>query len=122
MQEVGGPLPMPVEPAVVIDEVDPSPDAPEGAYLRLTNLTGTSVDLSGWRVAGAGIEMRLEPGAVLPTGGSLYLVADVVGFKARAAPPHGGMGLFVLGNWQGALSPDGELPEISDPTGFQVFP
>jgi hypothetical protein len=32
------------------------------------------------------------------------------------------MGLFVLGNWQGALSPDGELPEISDPTGFQVFP
>ncbi|MCK6570463.1 CotH kinase family protein [Myxococcota bacterium] len=122
MQEVGGPLPMPVEPAVLIDEADPSPDAPERAYLRLSNLTGSPVDVSNWRVSGAGVSMHLEPGAVIPTGGALYLVADVPAFKEREAPPHGGMGLFVLGNWTGVLSPDGELPTITDPTGFQVFP
>ena len=122
MAEAGGPLPPPVPPLVVIDEADPCPDRPDEAYVRLTNLTGTSVDVSEWHVAGAGIELVLEPGAVLPTNGHLYVVANVPAFKARAVEPHGGQGLFLLGNWAGALDPDGDLPTLVDAGGTQVFP
>jgi hypothetical protein len=109
-------------PLVIIDEADPSPDRPGEAYLRLTNLTGTSVDVSDWHLGGAGIDLRLEPGAVIPDGGHLYVVANVPAFKARRAEPHGGQGLFLLGNWTGTLDPAGELPTLVDAHGVPVFP
>ena len=122
MGETGGPLPVPVEPFVIIDEADPSPGAPQEAYVRLANLSGGSVDVSAWRVAGAGVDLRLEPGAVLTTNGFLYVVADVQGFLARDRPPHGGQSLFVLGNWRGELDAGGDLPALLDADGAQRFP
>jgi hypothetical protein len=122
MAEVGGQLPMPMAPLVIIDEADPSPNRPAEAYLRLTNLTGTSVDVSDWHLGGAGIDLRLEPGAVIPDGRHLYVVANVPAFKARRAEPHGGQGLFLLGNWTGTLDPAGELPTLVDAHGVPVFP
>jgi len=58
--------------------------------------------VSDWRIAGD-IRMRLEPGTVIPPGGTIHLVADRVAFRGRAAPPTGGQGLYVQGNWTGVL-------------------
>ena len=104
-----GPLPEAQgEVLVAVEALDASPDDPDAAYVVLHNQTGTSVDLSGWRLIGGGIEHRFTPGTVLPTDGRLYVAADARAFRDRDVPPAGGQGLFVQGNWTGALVPDGQ--------------
>jgi hypothetical protein len=47
---------------------------------------------------------------VIPAQGSVFVVADVQGFKSRPASPRGGEGLFVLPLEQGAALPSAPTP------------
>jgi hypothetical protein len=77
----------------------------------LRNTNSYSVDVSNWRLIG-GIEFTMRPGTVIPAGKSLYLAANVNAFRARAASPHAGQGLFVQGAFGGLLSSQGNTPLI----------
>ncbi|MEZ4472280.1 MAG: CotH kinase family protein [bacterium] len=102
------PLPPAQGPVLVaIEEVAADLAAPREAYVLLHNITGTAVDLSGWRLAGGGVEHVFRAGTVLPTDGRLYVVASPRAFRARANGPSGGQGLFVQGPWTGVLFPGG---------------
>src|SRR5262249_51877273 len=46
---------------------------------------------------------------------ALYVSPDVTAFRARASGPRGGLGLFVVGNYQGQLSARGETVRLLDP-------
>jgi hypothetical protein len=76
-------------------------------FICVTNQNKVAVDVSGWTIAGSGIEHRFRPGTVIPSGKALYVVADVNGFRARKDGPRGGQSLLVQGNWKGTLSQDG---------------
>ncbi len=80
-------------------------------YVELRNTNSYSVDVSNWRLIG-GIEFTMRPGTVIPAGKSLYLAANVNAFRARAASPHAGQGLFVQGAFGGFLSTQGNTPLI----------
>jgi hypothetical protein len=85
-------------------------------FICITNQNEVAIDLSGWSVAGAGIEHHCRPGTVIPAGAALYLVSDVSQFRRRKDAPGGGQSLFVQGNWRGTLSRDGSVG-ITDPKG-----
>lgn len=103
-----GPLPpaQAPDPDVVVEAAEPSGVE---SYVVLHNREAVAVDLSGWRVSGRGVAHTLRAGTVIPAGGRLYVVADVPAFRARAEGPRGGQGLFVQGNWRGALALPGEV-------------
>ena len=118
-----GPLPAAQGDLTVrIAEIEPAA-APTEAYVVLENTGDAAVDISAFSLTGGGIDRRIEPGTVIPAHGRLYVVADARGFRARQAGPHGGQGLFVQGNWTGALDPAlaGEL-ELLDEVGGHVAP
>jgi hypothetical protein len=87
---------------IIFGDYDLSPDQPSEAWLTLVNENDFAVDLSGWQITGD-ISMTLQPGTVIPAGGTLYLSPDVVVFRARAFAPTGGQGLLVHGNYAGDL-------------------
>ena len=106
-----GPLPAAQDPDAIdlaIDAVVAAPD-PAESYVVVHNRSGAAVDLSGWILRGRGVRHVLRAGTVLPADGRVYVVADAPSFRARAGGPSGGQGLFVQGNWVGALLPDGEM-------------
>ena len=70
--------------------------------MTLVNNNAASVDISGWKLKGD-IEWTFDPGTVIPAGGTIYVTPDARAFRARAAEPHGGMQLFVQGNYDGRL-------------------
>ncbi len=89
-------------PVVLFGEADPSPENPDESWVSLLNPNAFAVDISGWQVQGE-ISFVFKPGTVLPAGGVAYLCRNLVAFRARALPPTGGQGLFVLGNFSGVL-------------------
>lgn len=103
-----GPMPAAqrAEPDVVVDAAVAAGDA---SYVVVHNREGAAVDLSGWLLEGRGVEHVFADGTVIPTGGRLYLVADVPTFRGRAEGPRGGQGLLLQGNWTGTLEAAGEL-------------
>ena len=80
-------------------------------YIQLVNPNTYAVDISGWKLTG-GIEHTFLPGTVIVAGGSLYVSPDSAAFRARAAYPTGGRGLFVQGNYKGHLSSWGETVDL----------
>ncbi len=111
----GYPIP-PAQPAntvILIGSWDYNPASgnQNEQYVELRNTNSYSVDVSNWRLIG-GIEFTMRPGTVIPAGKSLYLAANVNAFRARAASPHGGQGLFVQGAYGGLLSSQGNTPLI----------
>ena len=125
ISEVGGPLPPAVprdQMQVSIDAADPAPQNPLEAYVRLTNAGPLSVDVSGWRLSGAGIDRTLEAGTVILAGGALFVCANIPAFLNRAAEPHGGMALTIQGNFTGTLDPGGALPMLFDAAGEPASP
>jgi hypothetical protein len=75
----------------------------DSEYLTLVNRNPYAVDLSDWSLEGA-VHYTVQPGVVLPAGGALYVAADVVAFRRRAASPTGGEGRFVQGAYEGRVS------------------
>ena len=88
-------------------------------YLRLENPNNTSVDISNWEIRG-GIDHRFLAGTVIPANGSIYVVKDVVAFKARTTGPRGGQSLVIQGNYSGQLASTGETLELVSPDGTVI--
>jgi hypothetical protein len=97
-------------PHVAISEVDHSPVSgnEEEEYVKLTNPHDFAVDISAWELDG-GIEMEIPAGTVIPALGSVYLVRHAPSFRARQSGPTGGSGLFVVGDYNGHISPTEEI-------------
>jgi hypothetical protein len=113
--------PQPTNATVLIGAIEFNPASGNQAheYIQLVNTNPYPVDLSGWRLAGA-IDYTFRPAVVLPANGALYVSPDVAAFRARPTAPHGGMGLYVQGNYQGQLSARGELVQLVDDKGRLV--
>ena len=86
-------------------------------FVCITNQNNLAVDVTGWRLAGAGIEHRFRPGTVIPAGNAIYTVADVNRFRHRSAGPSGGQSLLAQGNWKGALQRGPGNLQLSDAKG-----
>ncbi len=102
---------------VRVERVERHAEAAE-QFVCITNAHRVAIDLSGWRLAGAGIEHRIRPGTVIPSGKGLYIVSDAKGFRGRKSGPRGGQSLLVQGNWKGTLG-EGEL-RLTDGNGRVV--
>jgi hypothetical protein len=82
---------------------DPSPTAPIQAYLTLTNAHDVAVDISRWRLDGA-VQFTFASGTVLPPASLLYVAAERNAFRRRVEGPRSSQGLFVVGNFRGAIT------------------
>ena len=100
-------------------EFDPTSGDQDEEFIELVNPNSFSVDVSGWQLSG-GIDFTIQPGTVIPAGNSLYVSPNVSTFRARAAGPAGGQGLFVQGGYEGHLSRDGESIMLSGSDGMPV--
>ena len=80
--------------------------------VRLRNPSATeAVDLSAWRLQGAGTA-TLPPGTVIPAGGELVVPTDVLASAGDRLP-----GTFVAGALEGGLDDAGGLLELVDAAG-----
>jgi hypothetical protein len=98
----GDPIPGPQPPDATLEFVGSDLDlpAPEQSVC-LTNRNPFALDVSGWRLAGAGISHRFRPGTVVPQSKAIYVAADVAVFRKKlgeSSPP-----TFVQGDWTGEL-------------------
>jgi hypothetical protein len=102
-------------PTILFDDVDYDADPLSGLqteeYVRLNNPNDVAVDISGWRLDG-GIGHRFKGGTVLPAGGSLYVVKDVLAFQSRSTGPSSGQQLLIQGNYSGQLTFSGETVNL----------
>ncbi len=105
------PAPSP-DPDIVINEIMYNPvDGIEAEYLELHNLAPTeSTDLSGWRLNG--VDFVFPSGTVLLPDDYLVLVKNDVVFRAAY-----GSGIYVAGQYDGALDNGGENLTLSDADG-----
>ncbi len=83
-------------------EFNPASGNQEQEYIQLVNNNADAVDISGWHLSGD-IDYTFDPGTVIPSGWSLYAVANAPQFRSRTEGPTGGMRLFVQGNYEGRL-------------------
>jgi hypothetical protein len=97
-------------------ESSPASGNQDEEYIQLLNPNPIAVDISDWKLSG-GVEHAFAPGTVLPPNGKLYLSPNVAAFRARAASPKGGEGLFIQGGYEGHLSSRGETLTLLDATG-----
>ena len=102
-------------------EIDANPISgdQDEEFIQLVNTNSTSVDLSGWRLAG-GVRYTLKPGVVIPSGGALYLSPNVTSFRARQTGPSGMQALFVQGNYERRLSDLGDQLELLSSDGTRI--
>jgi len=103
----------PTNPAINFGsfEYNPSSGNQDEEYIQLINPNSYAVDISGWKLSG-GVEHTFLPGTVIVASGSLYVCPDAAAFRARAANPTGGRGLFVQGNYKRHLSNWGETVNL----------
>ncbi|MHC4323344.1 MAG: CotH kinase family protein, partial [Planctomycetota bacterium] len=99
----------PANPAINFGsfEYNPASGNQDEEYIQLINPNSYAVDISGWKLT-EGVKHTFLPGTVIVAGGSLYVSPNVSTFRARAAYPTGGRGLFVQGNYKRHLSNWGE--------------
>jgi len=118
----GIPLTQPSNTVVTVTQIEFNPSsANQGEeFLCLTNGNPYAVDLSGWKLAG-GVEFTFKGGTVMPSNSVLYVSPNTRAFRNRATAPRGGMGLFVVGPYQGQLSARGEPITITDNSGRLVY-
>ncbi|HYV32370.1 MAG TPA: lamin tail domain-containing protein, partial [Candidatus Binatia bacterium] len=121
-QNAGIPLAQPTNANVAVAALDYNPSSHNQAeeYVCLTNPNPYAVDLSGW-ILGGGVDFTFQPGTVMPSNSVLYVSPDLNAFRARAIPPHSGMGLFVVGPYKKQLSARGEPLTITDDKGRLVY-
>jgi len=94
-------------------EFNPASYNQDEEYIELINYADTAIDISGWHLTG-GVTFDLQPGTVIPAGGSLYVSPNVNAFRARTVSPKGGESRFVQGNYKGHLSSWGEIINLVD--------
>jgi hypothetical protein len=84
-------------------------ESPE-AWIELFNKGASSVDLTGWELAG-GVSYRFTPGLMLAPGAYLVVAEDAVAM--RLTHP----GITIVGNIGGALSHSSDTIVLKDPAG-----
>jgi hypothetical protein len=100
-------------------EVNPASGDQGQEYIQLTNPNAFHADVSGWTLSDA-VDYTLDPGTVIPAGGSIYVAANVADFRARTAGPRGNQGLLVIGGYDGQLSARGETIVLKNRAGDVV--
>jgi CotH kinase protein/Lamin Tail Domain/Fibronectin type III domain len=94
----------PASPAIVINEIQHSPAAGDGAeFVELHNPTGQAIDLSSWTIGGA-IDLEIQPGTVILPQQTLTFVSDDPAFREA----HGST-VFVGDRYDGNLGATGTL-------------
>ncbi|HRK48360.1 MAG TPA: CotH kinase family protein, partial [Nocardioides sp.] len=94
----------PAAPNIVIDEIQHSPAAGDGAeFLEVYNPHAQAIDLSGWTLSGAAT-LTVQPGTVIPAGGTMTFVANDPTFRATY-----GSTVFVGDRFTGPLPATGTL-------------
>jgi hypothetical protein len=89
----------PASPNIVINEIQHSPTAGNAAeFLELYNPNSMAIDISGWSISD-GITLAVQPGTVIPAGGTMTFVANDLTFKATY-----GSTVFVGGRYTGDLA------------------
>ena len=111
----------PADAVVSIETVEYNPASgnQDEEYICITNANDFAVDISNWSITG-GVSQIMLPGTVILPGESLYLTPRPLAFRARIIAPHGGMGLFVQGEYKGRLNAWGETLALIDTTGRLV--
>jgi len=103
-------------------ETNPLSGNEDEQYIQLLNPNVFAVDISGWTLTVGAADPTLlftfRGGTVIPAGGTLYLAANRPAFRARRASPKGGEALFVVGDYAGRLSTEGEALELTDRFGM----
>jgi PKD repeat protein/spore coat protein CotH len=92
----------------VISEIQYNPAGTGGEFLELSNPSSTAVDISGWTIDA--VNLTIQPGTVIPAGGSIVFVSDDKDF--RAAYPTGNR--LVGGQYTGKLDNSGEAVVLQD--------
>ena len=122
-QRMGGDLPtaQPANANILIGAIDYNPAShnQEEEYIQLKNTNNFAVDMSGWKLSG-GITHAFQGGVVLAATSTVYVAANKLAFRSRAASPHGGQALYVEGPYDGRLSARGETVVLTDTTGRVV--
>ncbi|MFO1497261.1 MAG: CotH kinase family protein [Verrucomicrobiota bacterium] len=115
---LGDSIPGPQSRNVQMELNSPDPQVERSQqFISIRNPNPFAVDASGWRLHGAGVDYRLRAGTVIPSGRSLYIVANVPQFRTRP-PASAGVGpYFVQGNWRGSLRRDSEPIRLVTQTG-----
>lgn len=91
------------------------PPQTEGTeFIELTNVSDSPIGLNGIQFTN-GIDFTFSPLTLVP-GGFVLAVKDVNAFRQTYGP-----GLPVAGQYNGALSNDGERIEIADITGYPLI-
>ncbi len=116
------PAAQPVAAAINIGEIDFNPATSgatsdqSGEFFTLTNSNGFAVDCSDWVISG-GIAMTLPPGAVIPTGGTLHVGREAIGFRSRSVSPKAAEKRYLVSGYGGQLSARGETIHLHDNLG-----
>ena len=98
------PASQPASPNIVINEIQHSPTGGNGAeFLELSNPNSTAIDISGWTISD-GISLTVQPGTVIPAGGTMTFVSNDLTFKSSY-----GSTVFVGGRFTGDLAPSETL-------------
>ncbi|MEM7093458.1 MAG: lamin tail domain-containing protein [Actinomycetota bacterium] len=107
------PDPQPVDPNLEL-VVDPAPGDQRAERIEIRNNETVAIDISGWQISGS-TTATLAPGAVLPAGGSAYLVFDdtLNGYRA-VTNDH-----YVLGEYDAALNDTNGNVRLSDIGGVE---
>ena len=93
--------------------------SPGDQFICITNQNEFAVDITHWKISGAGVEFQFRPGTVVPSNGSLYVLADTRAFRAQRRSENGTAHQLTQGNWTGSLQSGGTL-HLTDSKGRVV--
>lgn len=97
-------------------EANPVSGNQDEEFFTIVNTNKIWIDISHWKIRGA-VDLEFQGGTVIPTNGTLHVVANTRAFRARAVSPKGAEQRFVQGNFRGHLSARGESLELVDTAG-----
>ena len=96
---------------VAINEIMHSPAAANAEYIELINASSaTSWDISGWRLAGNGMNFTIPAGTVLAPGAFLNIARNRTAFQSAY-----GASAPVIGDWTGNLQASGDTLTLTKP-------
>ena len=90
---------------------DPSPGQGKAAFVEVTDVSASPVDLSGWRVTGAG-PLVLPKGTALAAGQAIVVCKDAEAFRKAFGAAVAPVAVFT-----GKLKNAGETIRVEDPAG-----
>ena len=103
---------------VVINEIhyDPADNTSPVEFVELYNATGSSIDISGWRLDDA-VDFTIPSGTVIPGSGFVVIAENPSALAlVHPVPP----GVVVLGPYSGKLSSDGETVRLLNQIGSEI--